>query len=107
MKMDKLYTLVKTVTDFPELYIGKPSLERLYAYIGGFLTGNPEGDDHCMDGFNEYVAEKYRLYSDHNWAQIIQFFSPSEEYAFKEFISLFDEFTQQKARNIPSSKAGK
>lgn len=93
--MDSLYNTIKRVTEFPELYIGKPSLERLYAFISGYLYQNEVADDHCLDGFNDYVAQKYRISSDHNWSSIIQFFSNSEKEAFERFIQLFDEFTRQ------------
>ena len=90
--MNSLINVIDIVTNFPELYIGKPSLERLYAFIGGYLFQNEEADDHCLDGFNEYVARKYRIQSDHNWASIIQFFSSNEEEAFQKFIILFNEY---------------
>ena len=94
--MGGLYNLIKTVTDFPELYIGKPSLERLYAFIGGYLFQNEIANDHCLDGFNEYIAEKYQIRSDRNWSEIIQFFSCDEKYAFNKFIQHFEEFTQKR-----------
>lgn len=93
--MNSLYELINEVTAFPELYIGKPSLERLYAYINGFLSANIDLDDHCLDGFTEFVSEKYRLQSDHNWSEIISFFAPNENTAFARFVQLFNEFTER------------
>ena len=94
--MENLYDLVKRVSGFPELYLGKASLERLYAFINGYLYQNKASDDHCLDGFTEYVAKKYGIRSDHNWSSIIQFFSSSEKEAFDIFVCLFDEFSAGK-----------
>ena len=93
--MERLKDVIITVSSFPELYIGKPSLERLYAFIGGYLHNNSEGDDHCLDGFNEYVSAKYRINTDHNWSEIISFFSSNENEAFETFKSLFCDYCKK------------
>ena len=94
--MEPLKSVIKTIISFPEIYLGKPSLDRLYAFICGYLHLNDEADDHCLDGFNEYVSAKYRINTDHNWASIISFFSSSEQEAFENFIVLFNEYTVKK-----------
>lgn len=94
--MKKLYDVIVEVASFPEIYLGKPSLERLYAFLGGFLHQNEQADDHCLDGFNDYVARKYRIQSDHNWSSIIQFYSLDERDAFKTFMKLFHEYCPRK-----------
>lgn len=76
--MESLHEMIEKVAAFPELYLGKSSLERFYAYIGSFLHQNEEANDHCLDGFNDFVSEKYSINSDHNWASIIQFFSTAK-----------------------------
>ena len=73
--MSSLYNMIMTVTEHPELYLGKCSIQRFYAYIGGYLHENDSANDHCLDGFNEYIANRYKIRSDHKWASIIQFFS--------------------------------
>ena len=93
--MKKLFDVIQEVTVFPEIFIGRPSLERLHAFIDGFLYQNEAADDHCLDGFTEFVSRKYGICSDHNWASIIQFFSNSEEEAFASFIRLFSEYCKQ------------
>ena len=90
--MDTLEELIIKISNFPELYIGKPSVERLFAFLGGFLYQNDSVNDHCLDGFTEYVARKYRIKTDHNWSSIIQFFSNTEQEAFNNFVQLFKEF---------------
>ena len=93
--MDSLYTVIREIVDFPEIYIGKKSLERLYAFIGGYLHHNTTIDASCLEGFNEYVAEKYRIKTSHNWASIIDFFSNNEDAAFDTFIELFEAFNAE------------
>lgn len=93
--MAKLYDVIKTVTTHPGpfLYLGEPSVKLLYAYIGGFLHDNEESDDHCLDGFNEFVAKEFGLNTTHNWAQIIEFFSTTKQDEILLFTKLFDAFT--------------
>ena len=94
--MSNLYSVIQEIIVRPELYIGKPSLERLYAFIGGYLHQNDAESENCLIGFNEFVAEKYRIDTDHNWSSIIQFFSNNENEAFEKFVQLFEEFTALK-----------
>lgn len=95
--MYSLYNLIMTVLEKPELYLGKQSIQRMYAYIGGFLHQNNAVDDHCLDGFNEYISAYYRITSDHNWADIIQFFANDGREEIALFKKHFDVFTVQKA----------
>ena len=97
--MECLLDLIKKITVFPELYIGRPSLERLYAFIGGYLHQNEGADDHCLDGFNEFISDKYGIQSDHNWSEIIQFYSYDEQEAFAKFIQHFAEFSALRQTN--------
>ena len=90
--MDKLQDLITDISKRPEIYLGKPSVERLYAFISGYLYQNENIEDHCLEGFNQYVAELYGIKTNHNWASIIPFFSNSEEEAFATFVKLFHSF---------------
>lgn len=92
--MDKLHELIVEVSKRPELYLGKPSLERLYAFIGGFLYQNTNANFKCLNGFNQYIADIYDVKSEHNWASIIQFYSSTEEKAFSAFVKHFNDFTR-------------
>ena len=97
MIVDKLHELIVKVSKHPELYLGKPSLERLYAFIGGFLYQNANANYKCLDGFNQYIADIYDIKSDHNWASIIQFYSSTEEDAFSAFVKHFNDFTHRES----------
>ena len=94
--MDSLHDLIKTIAKRPEIYLGRPSVQRLYAFIGGYLYQNDAANDHCLDGFTEYVAERFGIRSDHNWASIIEFFSGSEKDEFALFMKLFEDFTSDR-----------
>lgn len=95
--MDKLYDLITDILDKPDLYIRRRSVQLLYAFIGGYLYRNEAVDTHCLDGFNEYIAERYGVQSDHNWADIIQFFSNSGHEEIELFKKHFKEFTRVKS----------
>ena len=97
--MKKLHDLILEVSSFPEIYLGKPSLERLYAFIGGFLYQNEAANDSSLDGFTAYIAQKYGIQTDHNWASIIQFFSYDEREAFDSFIMLYKSYCDQRTNN--------
>ena len=94
--MLSLIELIRIIVKHPEIYLGKPSVQRLYAYIGGFLHQNEEANDHCLDGFNEYIASYYRITSDHNWADIIEFFSNCDQEEISLFRKHFDDFMNSK-----------
>lgn len=92
--MDNVYKLLMEIRRRPELYLGKPSLDRLYAFINGYKQcENEEGiQSVCLDGFQNYIEEKYDMHTDHNWASIIQFFNSSEDEAFYAFYNHLDNY---------------
>ena len=98
--MDGLYQVIMTLLERPELYIGKRSIQRLYAYIGGYLHQNEGVDDHCLDGFNEYIATRYKIESDHNWADIIEFFSNDGREEIEIFKRHFEEYMKIKDKGF-------
>ena len=96
--MENLHDLICTIAKRPEIYLGRPLVQRLYAFIGGYLWGNPAADDHCLDGFNEFVAQRFGICSDHNWADIIEFISAGEADEFRLFMKLFEEYTSHRRK---------
>ena len=97
--MDRLYDILLDIKNRPELYIGKPSLERLYAFIGGYIyceTLNNSNYVNCLDGFNEYIAVVYNIKTSHNWSRIIDFYSTTDDEAFKKFYKHLDDFMKKK-----------
>lgn len=94
--MEKLHDVILEVISFPEIYLGKRSVEKLEAFLNGFLYQNNEANDFSLDGFTEFVAKKHRMATDHNWASLISFFAVDERDAFESFIKLYNEFCATK-----------
>jgi|LSQX01.2.fsa_nt_gb hypothetical protein len=94
--MDKVYELLQEIKKCPGLYLGKSSLECLYAFLSGYKyhAGNNQSD--CLDGFQEYVEKAYHLKTGHNWASIIQFYSQTDKEAYYSFYKDFDNFMKNK-----------
>jgi hypothetical protein len=92
--MDMIYNLLQDIRKRPEIYIGKPSLELLNAYVNGYMHNSGKECNNCLLGFNEYIAKIYNLDTDHNWSSIIQFFYKTEEEAFNKFYEHLDNFLQ-------------
>jgi len=97
--MDNLYKLLQDIRPRPELYLGKPSLERLSFLISGYCIRNSCDDNEnvCLDGFQKFVEKRYRMNTDHHWSQFIQFFNlDNDKAAFDAFYKLLDEFMETK-----------
>ena len=99
--MDDIYELLQEIRSCPEIYLGKPSLERLKVYVDGYTHHSSHADDNdCLNGFQQYVEDRYEQHTDHHWSSIIQFFNLNREKdAFYEFYTLFDEFIKSKQQS--------
>ena len=101
--MDNLYHLLQKIKLNPYIYLGKKSLALLYAFINGYKSYEEEQSDiipipDCLDGFQSYVQKKYNIYTDHNWARIIDFFSNDDADAFDCFYQLLEDLLNKKSR---------
>lgn len=94
--MTKLYDLIERILETPESFLGRCSVQRLYAFIGGYLEGHPMAEDHCLDGFHDYVLNRYGQNTTHNWASVIEFYSGSERSEMELFQKHFEAFTALK-----------
>lgn len=105
--MKKILNLLQILKIKYGMFIGKKSLERLVAYIGGY--------EHCLiergenisglrmgflPGFQEYIENRYNIHTDHHWSNIIQFFCNSDEEAFDTFYKLLDEFLAENYNQV-------
>ena len=94
--MDELQKILNEVRKRPNMYLGKVSLERLSAFIDGYMTCLRQvNHDERLDfypGFQKYVQETYHIQATKNWASIITEFNVVEEDAFRRFFELLDEF---------------
>ena len=91
--------VINDLIENPRKYFERPSLQALYAYLGGYAHTHPNCDCNYLQDFNTYVADHYGLQSDHNWASMIEFFSADDMDAFENFSRLFDEFAKEQTNN--------
>lgn len=89
--MDKLYEIIKKVKKSPELYLGKKSLERLDAFISGYIVACDNNIEY-FPGFSEFIQDRFNIHDSHRDTEIIQFYSMSDEEAFYQYFELLDEF---------------
>jgi len=51
--------------------------------------------EHDLNGFQEWIQERYQITSTHGWDSIILFFSVDEKDALDKFFKLLEEFLNQ------------
>lgn len=93
--MDDILTLLTQVRQNPNIYLGKSSLELLFAFITGCLCYKNIKEKSCpnfLPGFQEFVQKKYNIIKSYGWAQIIRKQSSTDSDAFYAFFDLLDEF---------------
>ena len=97
--MDDVYNLIQTISKLPEIYLGRRSVERLYAFLCGYLyRNNQRMDTGCLNDFTDYVAKRFQISSDHNWAAIIAFYAANEQDEWALFMKLFEEYTSERRK---------
>ncbi|OMF02653.1 hypothetical protein BK127_37060 [Paenibacillus sp. FSL H7-0331] len=81
------------------MYLGRPSVFLLQAYMNGYVDYynevNEEQNYFFLPQFQEYIQKRFKIESTHSWAQIISFYSSSDEEAFNAFYRLLDEFIEE------------
>lgn len=103
--MDRVYDIVQKVKDKPNVYLGKPSIMCLQAFLSGYNVaqyqlGEPLNASDCFDGFQEWIQEKFKINSSQSWANIILFYSEDERDALRQFFELFDEFVKRNSSAV-------
>ena len=97
-KLMKIEDLITEIEKSPGMYLGRPSITRLSAFIDGYLLG-VASDEPFLGGFQKWIASKYEVKSTHKWSEIILFFEQGEEQAFARFFELLREFRTLEATN--------
>lgn len=93
--MEKGLELIFKIKKEPKVFINQKSLRSFDNFIGGYdycAYENNIYDCNCWHGFQEYVEKKYNSHTTHGWAQLIDFYSDSDEEAFDNFFKIFEEF---------------
>lgn len=74
--------LFETILERPALYVGKPSIPLIHAFVDGYTfalsESNPNFKDSLYAGFNAWVAKRFNIRTAHNWASIVVFMGSSE-----------------------------
>ena len=93
----ELKQLLDDVHVKPGLYIGEPSLEKLCAFIDGYLECMRKRDHvvpEYLSGFQIFVEQYYHIFGNinfhHHWSRLISFFEPTKERAFDKFYELLE-----------------
>jgi hypothetical protein len=100
--MDNLSDILKKIQQKPSVYLGKPSISCLQAFLSGYNVAQyqldlPLQQENPLDGFQDWIQKKFNIDSSQSWANIILFFSQDERDALDIFFQLFEEFCQSKA----------
>jgi len=92
-----LEDLLEKIREKPGIYLGYPNLTHLRFTLSGYQHALSENGcvDHALDGFQDWIANKYRISSSHHWSSIILFYERTEERAFHKFYELYDQFKQK------------
>lgn len=85
----------------PEKYIGEKSLVRLRLFITGYILSQEEERDKernviFLEGFQEFIQQKFEIRYSVSYVSIIGLFHASEEHAFDTFYEQLDEFYERK-----------
>lgn len=83
----------------PALYVGNCSVQKIRAFMDGYIDAKLEDGEKrkpdLYDDFGEWVRNRFQITTSHGWAEIVQFMSPSEAYAFQLTKELWDEYKLQ------------
>ena len=96
----ELEAVLQDIKKRPGVYLGKETLDGLMSFVYGYMHCMNIRDGNLPDdfvGFQEFVEKYYCLEKfclNRFWADIIEFFSDSEEDAFYKFYELFYEFSK-------------
>ncbi len=97
--MTLVYDILQKVKEKPNVYLGRPSIMCLQAFLSGYNVaqyqlGESLNSPDCFDGFQEWIQKKFKIDSSQSWANIILFYSEDERDALRQFFELFDEFVK-------------
>ncbi|NJK77037.1 MAG: hypothetical protein HC849_02850 [Oscillatoriales cyanobacterium RU_3_3] len=98
IQSEYLLDLLARIKQRPGMYLGKCSITRLRAFLDGYGMARGElglprsQQEQALNGFQEWIQERYQITSTHGWDSIILFFSADEKDALDKFFKLLEEF---------------
>jgi hypothetical protein len=96
--MTNIYQLIDRIKKRPGMYLGKPSIIRLKAFLDGYMGARQDlgfpltEQEEKFNHFQEWIQTRFKITSSHSWADIILFYSADEKEALNQFFELFDQF---------------
>ena len=99
--MNNLYEILQKIKTKPTVYLGRPSIVCLQAFLSGYniaqyQLGLPLTEKtNPLDGFQEWVQKKFKIDTSQSWANIILFYSQDETDALNQFFELLEEYHHQ------------
>ncbi len=101
--------LLEEILERPGLYIGYASVGRMKVFIDGYEFAahlrNDPGRDSLYAGFQDWVANRFKITTAHNWASIIAFMGLSESGSFTLMKELWGEYKAE-LQSKPAHKNG-
>jgi hypothetical protein len=83
----------------PALYVGNCSVSKIKTFMDGYIYAKwEEGKNSETDPykeFGEWVRNRFQIKTSHGWADIVQFMSPDDAYAFEMTKKLWEEYKSQ------------
>jgi hypothetical protein len=100
----KTVELFEKILAQPGIHIGQKSVTRLKSYMDGYMMAMNEidpSDENFNKDLNNWVANRFRIQTAHNWASIILFMSSNDENAaFDMTKALWEKFKSESKTEI-------
>ncbi len=91
-----LSDLLDKILERPVLYVGKPAVSLIVAFIQGYEFAKFESKENEKDklynGFQVWVQKRFKVETSHHWSSIITFMGSSESGAYDLLKELWDEY---------------
>lgn len=103
--MTDIYELMKRIKSRPGMYLGKPYITRLKAFLDGYIgarndLGFPlKEQEETLNRFQQWIQSRYNIKSSQSWADIILFYSVDETDGLNKFFDLFDKFMNEENKS--------
>ncbi|MEZ5308333.1 MAG: hypothetical protein R2684_14400 [Pyrinomonadaceae bacterium] len=99
----KASELLTKCLERPALYVGYESVTLIKAFVDGYIYGYEDGSkndgnsvrDPLYSGFQDWVSNRFKLRTEHDWASIITFMGVSDTSACRLAKKLWKKYREQ------------